>query len=585
MEDQNQVGAEVLKSNTEPKKKMKKGWKIALISLGSLLGLVIVAVVVALWLVLTPARLTSIVNKLSDKFILCESHFENVDLTVIKTFPYVGLKVEGVSIVNPMDGAPNDTVAKVEELCVGINIREYLKHKNIEVTKLVLGNTAASLFTNADGKSNYDIFPSSEDTTASEPFKMPDLVSLKSIRVKGLDAKYLDLKSNIDANVTNAKLDIDGKYENLALDADLKMSVDGIDFAMKGDSSNIVSKLQDIALSMECESKGSVFDGDMEFYVKQGRLSFDGEEYVNDAMQGRTGNLLQLQSTMSGDMKSKIVTLENTILTIKDYDIEVEGDVTLPDGNAPMAVDVDFETNTWNVDGLLAMLPKEFTDWKKGMNLDADVELDGTAKGNVGGGKLPAVTAGLKLKNGHFSDFSILPYSFTGIAADVSAELNLNEGGVSDVSINKISANTGRNHVELSGKIDDLIPSMAKHKTEKYLVPMSDVHNDSIAKMLDSKKLNHQECVMYRTVSNDFTEDEVKNFDYDMLIFFSPSGIESLTKNFPNFNQGDIAIATFGPATAQAVKDAGLRLDLEAPSEKYPSMTSALQHFLLEKQG
>ena len=135
-----------------------------------------------------------------------------------------------------------------------------------------------------------------------------------------------------------------------------------------------------------------------------------------------------------------------------------------------------------------------------------------------------------------------------------------------------------------TGKIDDLIPTMAKHKTEKYLVPMSDVHNDSVAQMLDAKKLNHHECVMYRTVSNDFTPEEVKNFDYDMLIFFSPSGIESLTKNFPGFQQGDIAIATFGPATAQAARDAGLRLDLEAPSEKYPSMTGALQHFLLEQE-
>ena len=136
-----------------------------------------------------------------------------------------------------------------------------------------------------------------------------------------------------------------------------------------------------------------------------------------------------------------------------------------------------------------------------------------------------------------------------------------------------------------TGKIDDLVPTMAKHKQEKYLVPMSDVHNDSIAKMLDAKKLRHDECVMYRTVSNDFTPEEVKNFDYDMLVFFSPSGIESLTKNFPNFDQGEIAIATFGPTTAQAAKDAGLRVDLEAPSEKYPSMTGALNHFLLEKQG
>ncbi len=136
-----------------------------------------------------------------------------------------------------------------------------------------------------------------------------------------------------------------------------------------------------------------------------------------------------------------------------------------------------------------------------------------------------------------------------------------------------------------TGKIDDLIPTMVKHKQEKYLVPMSDVHNDSLTNMLNAKKLQHRECVMYRTVSNDFTPEEVKTFDYDMLVFFSPSGIESLTKNFPNFNQGEIAIATFGPTTAKAAKDAGLRVDLEAPSEKYPSMTGALNHYLLEKQG
>ena len=133
-----------------------------------------------------------------------------------------------------------------------------------------------------------------------------------------------------------------------------------------------------------------------------------------------------------------------------------------------------------------------------------------------------------------------------------------------------------------TGRIDDLIPTMVKHKTEKYLVPMSDVHNDSLTQLLDSKKLIHKEVVMYRTVSNDFTPDEVANFDYDMLIFFSPSGIEALTKNFPDFKQGEIAIATFGPATAKAAKEAGLRLDIEAPTEKYPSMTGALQHYLFE---
>ena len=135
-----------------------------------------------------------------------------------------------------------------------------------------------------------------------------------------------------------------------------------------------------------------------------------------------------------------------------------------------------------------------------------------------------------------------------------------------------------------TGKVADMLPQMVKHKNEKYLGPRSDGHNDDIKKLLDAKNLKHTECVMYRTVSNDFTEEEIKNFDYDMLVFFSPVGVDALTKNFPNFEQKDIAIATFGPATARAVKDAGLRLDLEAPSEKYPSMTGALQHYLLEHE-
>ena len=80
-------------------------------------------------------------------------------------------------------------------------------------------------------------------------------------------------------------------------------------------------------------------------------------------------------------------------------------------------------------------------------------------------------------------------------------------------------------------KFADLLPSIIKHNTEKYLVPMSDVHNDEIRNALDAKKIQHTEVVMYRTVSNDFTPEE--SFDYDMLLFFSPAGINSLMKNLP----------------------------------------------------
>ena len=134
-----------------------------------------------------------------------------------------------------------------------------------------------------------------------------------------------------------------------------------------------------------------------------------------------------------------------------------------------------------------------------------------------------------------------------------------------------------------SGKQDELVTLIAKHSKEKYLVPVSDVHKDDLRQMLEAKKVNFKEAVMYRTVSNDFTEDE--KFDYDMLVFFSPAGISSLLKNFPDFKQDDIRIGCFGPSTAKAVKDSGLRLDVEAPTPEAPSMTAALEQYLKKEMG
>ena len=130
-----------------------------------------------------------------------------------------------------------------------------------------------------------------------------------------------------------------------------------------------------------------------------------------------------------------------------------------------------------------------------------------------------------------------------------------------------------------TGKLDGLMPFLIKHKKERFLYIVSDVHKEDTG-ILDTNGINYTKAIMYRTVSNDFGPDE--KFDYDMLLFFSPSGINSLLKNFPEFEQKDIRIGCFGGTTAQAVRDAGLRLDLEAPSVKAPSMTAALDNFLKE---
>lgn len=128
------------------------------------------------------------------------------------------------------------------------------------------------------------------------------------------------------------------------------------------------------------------------------------------------------------------------------------------------------------------------------------------------------------------------------------------------------------------GKLPDLVALMAKHKTENYLIPQSDVHSDEFHQLLEAKKLKHTECIMYRTVSNEFPAD--CKFDFDMVVLFTPAGVDSLMKTFPNFKETNTKLACFGKATAKAIDEAGLELELEAPSVAAPSMTKSIELYL-----
>jgi uroporphyrinogen-III synthase len=128
------------------------------------------------------------------------------------------------------------------------------------------------------------------------------------------------------------------------------------------------------------------------------------------------------------------------------------------------------------------------------------------------------------------------------------------------------------------GRFTDLVGVMKKHKAEKYLVPLSDIHKQEIPTLLDKEGYDYTKAILYRTVSSDLSD--LSDIKYDVLVFFSPSGIKSLFQNFPDFTQNDTRIACFGPTTAKAVNEAGLRLDIQAPTAQAPSMTMALEQYI-----
>lgn len=124
----------------------------------------------------------------------------------------------------------------------------------------------------------------------------------------------------------------------------------------------------------------------------------------------------------------------------------------------------------------------------------------------------------------------------------------------------------------------DLMELIKKHKSEKFLLPSSDILKPIIPESLDQGGIDYNRAILYRTVCSDLSH--LENVFYDILVFFSPSGIQSLLKNFPEFKQNDTRLAAFGSTTAKAVKEAGLRLDIEAPTAQAPSMTMALEQYI-----
>jgi uroporphyrinogen-III synthase len=131
-----------------------------------------------------------------------------------------------------------------------------------------------------------------------------------------------------------------------------------------------------------------------------------------------------------------------------------------------------------------------------------------------------------------------------------------------------------------NGTFADLMEVIKKHKDEKFLVPLSDMHKEEIPKKLEQAKIKYTKAVMYRTVSADLSD--LADVNYDVLVFYSPSGIKSLFENFPEFKQNNTQIATFGPKTAKAVKDIGLKVNIKAPTKEAPSMTMAIEQFVTE---
>ncbi|KWW30989.1 MAG: hypothetical protein AUK63_672 [bacterium P3] len=438
---------------------MNKGVKLTLISLGSLLGLVLIVVGVALWLVFTPSRLTAIVNRLSAQYIPCESRFQSVDLTLFSTYPDLGLELRDVALLNHLDGAPGDTLLYVGRLVVGIDLKAYLTKRNIIVRQLQLNDSRVNLFVDADGRANYDIFPASDDTAAST-FVWPDSILLHSIAIRNLQAQWVDRLHQTEASVSGLDVTAEGALTHGKLQALLEIGCGRLAFAHGQAGSGMTVRADGVAIRLDAAGDNEAANGRLTFTLPQAQLCLAGREYCTYATASH-GDLIALDAPLRFSFDNRRLMLDTASLTLDGrYRVDVDGTVELPQERQPICTDLAFSTNRWDVSGLLALLPAEYTAWRHGMSLDAVAQLDGSCKGAVADSIMPQVDVTLRLSEGYWADSRLLPGPVRGVAGTVTAQMRpaAKHAGRHTVAaqVRKLRARWQNSEVVLDAESDDL---------------------------------------------------------------------------------------------------------------------------------
>ena len=468
---------------------MKKTLKITLITLGSLLGLVIIVVAIASWLVLTPARLTSIVRSQAPNFITCDFDIEQAELTIVKTFPEVGLKINDVLLINPMKEAPSDTLAYIDECVVTVDIKKFLNENLVLIDECYLNGGCVNLFIDEHGMTNLDIFPPSEPDTVEETSEFTYGIDLANLKLNDVNLNYTDLSQNMIADINGFDLSAKAKMKGDALTGNVVASLNNIIYKQtsensamnvnldalkfKGDVNMIGKKIKaDVEASssfLNYESDGQyaelsnlnfkyngdindldVVKGNLELGLDDMSFVMDNETYVNKAD-------VRLITPLDATLSTMNVKLGASQLAFNNIFIDMIGEVAMP--NDDILVDLDIKTNTLIVEELIELIPASMREeLLDGIDVRGELYLAANVEGTYNENTMPAVNAEIKYNKGMISMPEMLPYPVTNLSTNIKADVDLNNK--TDIYVNHLNANMSNSSLALSGTIKDVMDKM-----------------------------------------------------------------------------------------------------------------------------
>ena len=384
------------------------GW-----SLLGLFGAIIIALSIACYLIFTPARLTAIAHQVADQYVTCEYELDEVELTYFSTFPYFGVSVKDVCLINPMEGAQSDTLVAVPELLVSLKLIDAI-HGNICIKRFHLRDATADIYIAADGTTNFDVFKSEDDEEEEE------------------DEGGWQLKS-------------------VRWEEDLKVSARHLSFVDEKDT--IAASLDEASIVLASQNRDDLDGARLDLSAQHVCATVKGEEYAQD---------LELRLHLPVYYKNlEHVYIDKAKLQVNDFGLLLDGEAGTPDlSSGVYTCDATVSTDgAWQIQEILALVPERFKASLKDIKVDGLMALEANVKGTYADSIMPILTAHLDIKEGKGA-YKPLPYTVRDLQLDADARLDLNKQQPSTVTINKLSAKTKESRIAAKGKVEDLLEDM-----------------------------------------------------------------------------------------------------------------------------
>ena len=441
---------------------MKKALKITGITLASVVGLVLIVAGIAIAMVTSSGRLTKMVKHYAPQFVNCEMELDRASLTLFKTFPNVGVGIEHVALINPMEGSPSDTLANIDELTVVVDIKKLLKEKTIEVRRCILEKAFVNIYNDSLGNSNLNVFNTKDGAdTINIPFDY--LVDIEEIKLINSTAFISDERSELWIQAKDFDLNLKGQFQDDDILAELDMYVD--DFYLLSYATPFGLKKVNIGF----------IGGMKQFDQIEGVVTLDTRE-----IQLTPDESLPLDEPLSialpfqFNIKNLLGHYTKGEASFKDYHLYLDGDVEIAE-NGNLVFDFGMNTNTVALENLLSYLPEEL---QKRFNTNGSQDMldltTANAKVTINTSLLPLSLVGIQA-NDLAVNVSSLPHPFLDLDADILLAVDLSKIKSDSIGVNNLTAKIYHSTLDVKGGVCDLSGDVLLKLDVKGNVPLSDV--------------------------------------------------------------------------------------------------------------